>query len=269
VNLKGDGWHSKYQAMKKHLSLLIWVLCFCAGFAQKKQLYGIWIEYKREVAGDTNSSRYTIDGKGLHPNLYFSVSKKDFMYSDPLKTDLFEYEMKGDTLLLTGFDKKIFTRSFRFKKQSKKELVLTEFGTGNDSADFRLVHYMRRSRQYPSGGEGTYVVYQAKDLYPQFPGGQEELKKFYKANYVKPASMDELNYEPVVKVMLTIHHSGKIMNAEILGTPLKEFAEEAIRLIRLMPDWDMGPAPDLIWKSKQPYTTFTYYPIEIVFKPKM
>src|ERR1041384_5815955 len=107
--------------MRKRLPcLLFFVVAFCAGIAQNKKLYGVWIEYKREVLGDTNSSKYTVDGKSLHPNLYFSVTKKDFIYSDPLKTDLFEYAINGDTLVLTGFNRKIFTRSFHFEKTGRK-----------------------------------------------------------------------------------------------------------------------------------------------------
>lgn len=237
-------------------------------YSQNKKLYGTWIEYKREIVGDTNASRYTINGKLFHPNLLLTFTDDECIYSNATSTTSFSYEVDSNSIRLIGFEKQLFTKVYRYSKPKRRELILTE-STINDSAVFQRKHYLKKTHHYPSKGENIYIVHKGKDVFPEIPGGTDALQKFYDTNMKIPPEVDNLSHYPAVKAMLTLSEKGKILSVEILGNPLYVLAEESLRLIKLMPDWNMGPVPDihLSRKVKLYSSTYTYYPIEIIFKP--
>ncbi len=77
------------------------------------------------------------------------------------------------------------------------------------------------------------------DVLPQFKGGQDSLYSFMKRNFVYPDWEKERGIEGRVIVQVTIDEQGAIKDCKIVRTvdKAKNFDNEVIRLMRLMPKW--------------------------------
>lgn len=75
---------------------------------------------------------------------------------------------------------------------------------------------------------------------PEFPGGNKELMKFINKNLKYPVSDSDEKLQGTVIVGFVVEKDGKIRNAKIVKSvhPLSD--AEALRVIRLMPDWIPG-----------------------------
>lgn len=77
-----------------------------------------------------------------------------------------------------------------------------------------------------------------KQEQPEFPGGHKELVKYLHENRRYPASYQKTARNKMAFVQFLVSKKGKIKNASILAsTRIPELDEEALRLIRNMPDW--------------------------------
>jgi len=88
------------------------------------------------------------------------------------------------------------------------------------------------------GNEGTpfTVVEQS----PDFPGGEPERIKFLTENVKFPTMAREAGIQGTVFVTFVVSRSGKISNVKILRGIGGGCDEEAIRVVKLMPDWKPG-----------------------------
>ncbi|MCX6230618.1 MAG: TonB family protein [Bacteroidetes bacterium] len=75
---------------------------------------------------------------------------------------------------------------------------------------------------------------------PDFPGGEAEMQKFLHNNIKYPAIAREAGIEGTVYVTFVVSRSGKISNIKILRGIGGGCDDEAIRVIRLMPEWKPG-----------------------------
>lgn len=75
--------------------------------------------------------------------------------------------------------------------------------------------------------------------FPKFPGGESELKRFIYKNLKYPAVARNNGIQGIVKVNFYILEDGKIeyIDADNLGWGL---TEEAVRIVKLMPNWTPG-----------------------------
>lgn len=84
-------------------------------------------------------------------------------------------------------------------------------------------------------GSLTRVEAQAR-----FPGGDQALMAYMKANLRYPDDMWQAHIEGVVRVAFTIAPSGELENVRVLsGIPKGEaLNEEALRVVKAMPRWE-------------------------------
>lgn len=76
---------------------------------------------------------------------------------------------------------------------------------------------------------------------PQFPGGGEAaLVKYLQNNIKYPAMARENGIEGIVYVTFVVDKEGKVKDAKILRGKGAGLDEEALRVIRAMPDWKPG-----------------------------
>lgn len=84
--------------------------------------------------------------------------------------------------------------------------------------------------------------YSHVDVMPEFPGGIDGLSKFITRNLVYPKWEFDHGMEGTVYVTFVVDSQGKVKNPSILrsveGT--KNFDQEVMRVIGLMPDWTPG-----------------------------
>ena len=78
------------------------------------------------------------------------------------------------------------------------------------------------------------------DLYPQFPGGNGELRRYISSaiNYPDKATKDGLEGLVIVKVV--VDEKGKIADSQIAYSADPIFEKEALRIVKKMPKWNPG-----------------------------
>ncbi|HNQ00393.1 MAG TPA: energy transducer TonB [Bacteroidia bacterium] len=87
-------------------------------------------------------------------------------------------------------------------------------------------------------GFGVSVV----QVQPQFPGGADSLQSFMKANMTYPAQAKLNHIQGRVYAGFMVDRKGKIKDIRILSGVNEELDNEAIRVLKLMPDWTPGSA---------------------------
>jgi periplasmic protein TonB len=81
---------------------------------------------------------------------------------------------------------------------------------------------------------------QSAKPYPTYPGGTEAMTKFLHSNIRYPKTALEKGEEGQVKATFIIEYDGKVSNVLIwegLSIPMNE---EAARIVRSMPRWNLG-----------------------------
>ena len=72
---------------------------------------------------------------------------------------------------------------------------------------------------------------------PEYPGGNSELKRFLSKTIIYPDSAKENGVKGSVWVQYTIDTTGKVIDVKVTRGIGYGCDEEAIRIIKLMPNW--------------------------------
>ena|ERR1041385_5558892 len=83
-------------------------------------------------------------------------------------------------------------------------------------------------------------VYTKVDHMPSFPGGEEELARFFSKNIQYPKEALDNKIEGTVYVTFVVDINGKISNVQMLKRMAYGMDQEAMRVVKLMPDWTPG-----------------------------
>ena len=83
-------------------------------------------------------------------------------------------------------------------------------------------------------------VYQVVDQMPEFPGGMEALEAFIKDNIHYPDSAKNNNMQGRVLVSFVVNKDGSIADPVVIRSADHIFDNEAITVIRSMPNWIPG-----------------------------
>lgn len=80
------------------------------------------------------------------------------------------------------------------------------------------------------------TVYTSAEIMPQYPGGENEMMKYFTTiKYPKISVENSINSRVIARFIIT--KEGKIRNIEILKSLNKEFDTEFVKFIQAMPDW--------------------------------
>lgn len=83
-------------------------------------------------------------------------------------------------------------------------------------------------------------VYTIVEVMPEFPGGDESLKEFLAKNIVYPEKAMKYDIQGTVYVQFIVNKNGNIRNALVLRGIGGGCDEEAIRVVKSMPNWKPG-----------------------------
>lgn len=86
-------------------------------------------------------------------------------------------------------------------------------------------------------GEKKSVTRQLAEVNPEFPGGREALKHFLAQHIQYPAEAREKNIQGKVWVQFVVDEQGKVMQPQIVKGVDPLLDQEALRIVKLMPDW--------------------------------
>jgi TonB family protein len=98
---------------------------------------------------------------------------------------------------------------------------------------------------------------------PEFPGGPDSLNSFLKTNLVYPDSARIKHIQGKVYIGFMVDRNGKVHNPRILNSIDDQLNEEALRVVKMMPDWKPGTA------GGTPINVQYILPIEFVSPPRM
>jgi len=82
-----------------------------------------------------------------------------------------------------------------------------------------------------------YILYDPIETDPIFPGGQDSLFMFLKANIVYPKAAKKQKIEGNVLVSFVVEKEGSITNVKVVRGVDSLLDAEAIRVVKLMPKW--------------------------------
>ena len=83
------------------------------------------------------------------------------------------------------------------------------------------------------------MIFRVVEVMPQFPGGNDSLKKFIYENMQYPAMAKELKIAGTVWIQFFVDKNGNVQNVEVIRG-IEVLDAEAIRLAYLMPAWIPG-----------------------------
>lgn len=83
-------------------------------------------------------------------------------------------------------------------------------------------------------------IYIATELMPEFPGGYSKLLAFLHENIKYPDIAKEVGISGKVILTFVVDKKGKISDIKILKDPGGGCGEEAVRVVKSMPDWKPG-----------------------------
>ena len=76
--------------------------------------------------------------------------------------------------------------------------------------------------------------------YPEFSGGEDSLAAFIKKNLKYPKFAEENGIQGRVTLSFIVEKDGSITNIEVMRSPAEELSQEAIRIVKSMPNWKPG-----------------------------
>lgn len=167
-----------------------------------------------------------------------------------------------------------------FKELSQKELMIRIIDSNGDYAteDWIVYNKKREDRieihtaRYTSGRlkEVTDNILQdylsnqdieqctSSDQNPEFPGGKELLTQYLASNVNYPQESIEYGDQGNVYIAFVVETDGSITNCRVLKGVTRALDQEALRLIKEMPNWIPGKCEGVVYR--------TYVSMPIVFR---
>lgn len=93
----------------------------------------------------------------------------------------------------------------------------------------------KRNARYT--GDGIFDIIEEE---PVFPGGDEAMQQFIRDNLVYPAEAKEKGEQGKVYVRFVVEADGTITNVVIARGVSPSIDAEALRIVKLMPNWNPG-----------------------------
>ena len=124
-----------------------------------------------------------------------------------------------------------------------------------------LVGCANKSRQ-PTAGSAPIPakdsIYHLPDQYPEYPGGMGKLMEQIENSIQYPEEARKKGIEGRVIVLFFVDEKGKVIEPQVLKSVEPSLDKEALRIIRLLPQWKPGT-----WKGKPVKVKYT---VPVLFK---
>ncbi|MFT3739787.1 MAG: TonB family protein [Breznakibacter sp.] len=83
-------------------------------------------------------------------------------------------------------------------------------------------------------------TYQTVDQMPEYPGGTDALIKFIASELKYPVEAQKRGIQGKVFVKFVVAKTGKVINVQVIRGLSPTLDEEALRVVKMMPDWKPG-----------------------------
>lgn len=118
--------------------------------------------------------------------------------------------------------------------------ILFSVGSISLAAEIKQTFHSRDQLNKQKAASQCDTIYNFADRVPEFPGGEDSLFYFISHNLGLPFLKEKTTDTENVICSVTITQEGEVTKAEVIRSLEPEFDEEALRIIRSMPDWIPG-----------------------------
>lgn len=129
------------------------------------------------------------------------------------------------------------------RKYSKTYTLMTEFQLQNNAVEFLKRHPYNQLNDTLSPPEEKIVeqpVFNVVDQMPEFPGGIDKLLQFINDNMQYPTQAQMKGIQGRVIVQFIVDEDGYIKEPNIVRSVEPSLDKEALRIIRMLPQWKPG-----------------------------
>ena len=149
------------------------------------------------------------------------------------------------------------------RRYSKEYTLMTEFQLQNNMVELfkRHPYSQLNDTLLPPEEEAVYPpIYNVIDQMPEFPGGMDKLLQFINDNMKYPSKAQMEGIQGRVIVQFIVDEDGYIMEPNIVRNVEPSLDNEALRLIKMLPQWKPGTLKGKAVKVK--------YTVPVAFKLK-
>jgi len=149
------------------------------------------------------------------------------------------------------------------RRYSKEYTLMTEFQLQNNMVELfkRHPYSQLNDTLLPPEEEAVYPpIYNVIDQMPEFPGGIDKLLQFINDNMKYPSKAQMEGIQGRVIVQFIVDEDGYIMEPNIVRNVEPSLDNEALRLIKMLPQWKPGTLKGKAVKVK--------YTVPVAFKLK-
>ncbi|MBK9320176.1 MAG: energy transducer TonB [Bacteroidetes bacterium] len=122
---------------------------------------------------------------------------------------------------------------------TQEELLKTALATKTNKSDSATIKEELPDPE-PTNNGGTNKVHSWVEEMPNFPGGEAAMLKYLSTNIHYPAIAREENITGIVYISFVVDRNGEIDNIQMVKGIGGGCEEEAIRVIKKMPQWKPG-----------------------------
>ncbi|MBR5037663.1 MAG: energy transducer TonB [Prevotella sp.] len=94
--------------------------------------------------------------------------------------------------------------------------------------------------QEQKGNTAPKDVFDVVEEMPQYPGGMQAMLSFLQENVTYPKDAQEKKISGRVLVTFVVEKDGSISNVETVKSVFPSLDEEAVRIVKAMPNWKPG-----------------------------
>lgn len=94
--------------------------------------------------------------------------------------------------------------------------------------------------QVQKGNTAPQDVFDVVEEMPQYPGGMQAMLSFLQENITYPKDAQEKKISGRVLVTFVVEKDGSISNVETVKSVFPSLDEEAVRIVKGMPNWKPG-----------------------------
>ena len=94
--------------------------------------------------------------------------------------------------------------------------------------------------EIPTDSSKKEMIFDMPEQMPQYPGGADAMDSFIRGNMRYPQKAKKNNIQGKVYIQFIVEKDGSITSVEVRKGANDLLNQEAIRVIRLMPEWNPG-----------------------------
>ncbi len=175
--------------------------------------------------------------KGKFPLLTGQYLTYDSTGSIKSKWNFLRDRQTGEQLNYYSAGNLYFSENYVYGKEHGKRMVFYEDGSLKREEVYEMGELISGKCYTPDGKETTYFPFRT---YPSFPGGEEARIRFLFDNIRYPAKARRKDLQGIVYLTFIVGKSGLVEQVAILQGVNPLLDEEAMRVVRKMPEWIPG-----------------------------